>query len=185
MNNNSDRFIHFLSRVAGGRQSHFVSPAEPGEIPYGGGFAAPTMEDGRFFNWYHFHYSYYLGKGEFLEKGGRKRIFFGSATKTTDPRYNRETLVFSFEPTPPELFIQLGPSQALLRSVRGTRNCPEVPFRRVPRRREWPYVGRLQHPDFACPFVGIEPRVPGILDEIFDKYRISIIGCDPSTEYKG
>jgi hypothetical protein len=51
--------------------------------------------------------------------------------------------------------------------------------------RSLPYLGRLTHPDFAVPFVEIEPENPAVLDQLFLEQGVGILGCDPFTHYAG
>src|SRR5438128_1452928 len=48
-----------------------------------------------------------------------------------------------------------------------------------------PYVGRLTHQDFSCKLTEIEPENPEILDQLFEKHRVFVIGCDPFEHYAG
>lgn len=48
-----------------------------------------------------------------------------------------------------------------------------------------PYVGRLQHPDFAFPLTEIEPGDHRLLDQIFETTNTFVIGCEPFLHYAG
>ncbi len=51
--------------------------------------------------------------------------------------------------------------------------------------RRLPYVGKLQHADFAFLFTEIEPEEPDRLDGLYDKENSFVIGCEPFTHYSG
>jgi hypothetical protein len=51
--------------------------------------------------------------------------------------------------------------------------------------RRLPYVGKLEHPDFALRFTEIEPEKPELLDKLYDERNICVIGCEPFTHYVG
>jgi len=56
--------------------------------------------------------------------------------------------------------------------------------RTVPKEdRRLPYVGKLEHADFASLFVEIEPEEPKKLDRLFDERSVFVIGCEPFTHY--
>lgn len=58
--------------------------------------------------------------------------------------------------------------------------------RPVPREeRRLPYVGKLQHDDFAFRFAEIEPEEPNELDRLFEEENTFIIGCEPFNHYSG
>jgi hypothetical protein len=46
-----------------------------------------------------------------------------------------------------------------------------------------PYLGALQHPDFAFPLVEIEPEDVAQLDELFVSQGLFLVGCDPEKHY--
>lgn len=53
------------------------------------------------------------------------------------------------------------------------------------RRIQLPYIGRLSHPDFSSSLVEIVPEDPGQLDDLCDREKIVVVGCDPFTRYAG
>ena len=48
-----------------------------------------------------------------------------------------------------------------------------------------PYVGTLEHSDFDFLFTEIEPEEPAALDELCEKDRTFLMGCDPFAHYSG
>jgi hypothetical protein len=42
----------------------------------------------------------------------------------------------------------------------------------------------MTHPDFKHSFAELEPSEKGVLDVILERFRISVIGCDPHTKYQ-
>jgi hypothetical protein len=58
--------------------------------------------------------------------------------------------------------------------------------RTVPREeRRLPYIGKLEHADFAFLLREIEPEEPDGLDQLYDKENTFIIGCEPFSHYSG
>ena len=47
------------------------------------------------------------------------------------------------------------------------------------------YIGTLTHSDFAFPLCQIEAEDDRVLDELYDKNKIIISGCEPDSEYGG
>jgi hypothetical protein len=41
----------------------------------------------------------------------------------------------------------------------------------------------MKHPDFEHGFAELEPRDQKTFDIILERFRISVIGCDPHTKY--
>ena len=56
-------------------------------------------------------------------------------------------------------------------------------LRRVPRRLPLRYGGSMTHPDFEHSFAELEPREREMFDIILERFRISVIGCDPHTKH--
>ncbi|HVA51846.1 MAG TPA: hypothetical protein VNH11_36225 [Pirellulales bacterium] len=48
-----------------------------------------------------------------------------------------------------------------------------------------PYLGRLQHADFALLLTEIEPEEPDLLDQLYEKKNTFVIGCEPFSHYSG
>lgn len=48
-----------------------------------------------------------------------------------------------------------------------------------------PYLGTLQHPDFAFLLTEIEAEDHKILDKLYDEQNTYVIGCDPFSHYAG
>src|SRR5437016_6301158 len=69
-------FIHFMVRIEAGRESHLLTASEA-EEGTGGQFFVPLGDDGDLFPVYRFHYSLYLGNGNYLENGADGKIFQG------------------------------------------------------------------------------------------------------------
>jgi hypothetical protein len=42
----------------------------------------------------------------------------------------------------------------------------------------------MVHPDFKQDFTELEPRERTSLDVLLERFRISVIGCDPHATYK-
>lgn len=58
--------------------------------------------------------------------------------------------------------------------------------RTVPKEdRRLPYIGKLEHADFAAPFTEIEPEQPERLDRLYDEGDMFVIGCEPFSHYSG
>jgi hypothetical protein len=53
------------------------------------------------------------------------------------------------------------------------------------RRRAFSYMGKYGHMDFKFRLVEVEPEVNHVLDELFLKHGIVLIGCEPSENYEG
>jgi len=47
------------------------------------------------------------------------------------------------------------------------------------------YIGTLTHNDFAFPLCEIEAEDEKVLDDLYDKKKIIISGCEPDSEYGG
>lgn len=48
-----------------------------------------------------------------------------------------------------------------------------------------PYLGKLQHADFAFLFTEIEPEDPEKLDRLYEEKGTFVIGCEPFAHYSG
>ncbi len=51
--------------------------------------------------------------------------------------------------------------------------------------RRLPYLGKLQHADFAFLFTEIEPENPDRLDRLYEEENTFVIGCEPFVHYAG
>lgn len=47
------------------------------------------------------------------------------------------------------------------------------------------YIGQLSHVDFSCPLCQIEPEDSRTLDDLYNRKRIIIAGCESESEYGG
>jgi hypothetical protein len=175
-------FLHYMVRVGSGRGSHLVSPMEAETTASGGVFVAPLQSDGGFFAAYHFHFSIYLGEGEFVKQRTKKAIFSGVAAGMQ--LKGREHVLLTFEFPGPEPWFWYDLSPRLPRVLKYEDEVFLPLFRKVPRRGPLNYAGRFRHKDFACKFVELEPTEPQILDDILFRLHISLIGCDPHTAYE-
>jgi hypothetical protein len=57
--------------------------------------------------------------------------------------------------------------------------------RRNSRQRSFPYLGKFDNPDFQYRLVEIEPDPFDLVDELFLSSGLVLIGCDPSSHYRG
>jgi hypothetical protein len=148
----------------------------------GGAFVAPLQSDGALFDAYNFQFSIYLGDGAFVKDGSKKASFRGVAVGMQ--LRGRDHVLLTFEP------LRCGPwlpdnSSPSLPHLLGQDDSVYFPlFRKVPRRRALKYAGKFSHKDFSRAFVELEPTEPKVLDEILLRHGISLIGCDPHTEYR-
>jgi hypothetical protein len=53
------------------------------------------------------------------------------------------------------------------------------------RNRAFKYMGEFQHKDFQFKMVEIEPESMQLIDRLYLKFGIVLIGCDPSAHYQG
>jgi hypothetical protein len=53
------------------------------------------------------------------------------------------------------------------------------------RQRSFPYLGKYENPDFLYRLVEVEPEPFELVDELFLASGLVLIGCDPSSHYKG
>lgn len=51
--------------------------------------------------------------------------------------------------------------------------------------RRLPYLGKLQHADFAFLLTEVEPEEPAMLDQLYDEENTFVIGCEPFAHYSG
>ena len=51
--------------------------------------------------------------------------------------------------------------------------------------RRLPYIGKLQHADFAFLFTEVEPEDPDRLDRLYEEDDTFVIGCEPFVHYSG
>jgi hypothetical protein len=175
-------FLHFMVRLGSGRKSWFVSPLDIQEdtIP-GGCFTAPVSGGGRLFPAYRFHFSIYRSAGNYLEKRGSKLIFNGVAI--TSESHKKHNLLLTFDgsngdpwrpgPFPGNLPATVKHHEELLLPM----------LRRVQGQASRPYRGSLRHRDFRLRFAELEYDDLKVFENLFDYYGISIIGCDPQSEY--
>ncbi len=175
-------FLHFMARLGSGRESRLVAPMESEDAQSGGSFVAPLAADGHFFPVYRFQFSIYLGQGVFVEHDRQKGLFNGLAVAALIGR--REHLLLTFELPGPEPWWPYEFWPRLPRILRYNDEFFLPYFRRVPRRRPALYGGHFRHRDFQFGFVELEPTEPRVLDEILDRFLISLIGCDPHTKYE-
>jgi hypothetical protein len=181
-------FLHFMVRVGSGRESGLVSPSEVKENAGPGGiFVAPLQKDRRFFPAYRFHFSIYLGNGEYLPNERRAKLFSGIAVAVRIE--GRDHLLLTFEvPWPGRAWPGPWWPEEFWFRVPGVLRTQEeflLPmFRRVARRAPVRYAGSLRHRDFQFAFAELEPTEPEILDALLDELRISLIGCDPHLKYE-
>jgi hypothetical protein len=176
-------FLHYMVRINGGNETRLLSPIEADEnSASGGSFVAPVQRDGELLPAYRFHFSIYLGHGEFVKDRDRKRLFSGIALTLQMGRTDHLLLTFGLpwpEPFWPPHFWHHLPDV-----LRAEKEFVVPLLRRAPRRSLLRYGGSMTHPDFEHSFAELEPSERGILDVILERFRISIIGCDPHTKYQ-
>jgi hypothetical protein len=176
-------FLHYMVQIDATKEARLLSPREVNGIAVSGGsFVAPLQSDGQLAPAYPFHFSIYLGHGEFVKDRERKRLFSGIGITLQLDRTDHILLTFGLpwpEPFwPPHYWHHLP-------DVLRAENEFIVPLlRRVPRRPLLRYGGSMEHPDFERDFVELEPNERETLDVLLERFRISIIGCDPHTKYK-
>ncbi len=179
-------FLHFMVRSGFGRSSTLLSPSESKDTSSVGSFFVPVSGDRELFPSYRFHFSIYRGDGMFLEDDKHQKVILtGVATTAQAKRADRLILMVSVPdseimgswwvpnvyPPLPRLFEQKG---ELVIPI----------LQRTPRGRSVKYCGAFLHPDFAFPFIELHPTEPQTLDTLLEKFGISLIGCDPHTEYR-
>ena len=176
-------FLHYMVRVNDGKEARLLSPIEvDDDTRTGGSFVAPIQQNAELFPAYRFDFSIYLGSGEFVKDREQKRLFSGIALTLQMDRSDHLLLTFGLpwpEPFwPPHYWHHLP-------DVLRAENEFVVPLlRRVPRRRPIRYGGSMVHPDFKHDFTELEPRERTSLDVLLERFRISVIGCDPHAMYK-
>jgi hypothetical protein len=172
-----------MVRVGSGSESHFASPMEVEGTASGGVFVAPLESDGSLFDAYTFQFSIYLGDGEFRKYGSQKARFNGVAAGMQ--LKGRDHILLTFEPlrSGPRSPSDCPPSLPHLLAQDDNDSVYFPLFRKVPKQRALKYSGKFVHKDFSHPFVEIAPVDPQVLDEILLEHGISLIGCDPHTEY--
>jgi hypothetical protein len=175
-------FLHYMVPMDMGKETRLVSPLEVDDkTATGGCFVAPVQQDGALLPAYRFHFSIYLGHGEFVKDREHKRLFSGIALSLQLERKDHLLLTFGLpwpEPFwPPHYWHHLP-------DVLRAENEFLVPMlQRVPRRPTMRYGGSLKHRDFEHSFAELEPRERRMLDVLLERFRISVIGCDPHTKY--
>ncbi len=144
---------------------HFLSQGEnsllsPREIECNlnsGSFFAP-LDNGNLYPYYNFHFAYYLAEGCFIKNPKAEEvdsnIFTGIAK-----REGLSRLILMFQDFPHIALESCG--------------LPAVK-----------YTGKLIHRDFMSSFVELFSQPEDAFDEMLLKYRVSVIGCDPTTKYK-
>lgn len=189
-------FIHFLAKY----ENHLLSPLEfDGPVS----FFAPIQKDDEsvsimsatpwtnqslqpikkclFFR-YRFHFSLYLGNGNFLEEHGKKKLFTGVA----QTNYNEfQTGLILFFPMFPMFSDQHTPMANLITKddeifIPSFKSIG-VSMRTITR---YKYSGKYKHKDFDHNFVELSPTDGSTFDILLNKFNISIIGCDPHTHYE-
>jgi hypothetical protein len=112
----------------------------------------------------------------------KKALFNGVAV--ADQIERKDHLLLTFELPGPEPWCPYDFWPRLPRVLREHDEFYLPLFRRVPRRTPLRYEGSFKHRDFDHEFAEIEPTEPKVLDEILDRFLISIIGCDPHAKYE-
>jgi len=175
-------FLHFMVKIETGGESGFVSPMEiEEEIIPGGFFCAPVREDANLFPAYRFHFSIYLGNGEFLKRDDRKWLFNGVAVAFRLERRDHLLLTFNGSNGDTGVPYSCGELPAV---IRDNEELLLPMLRRVPRQAPRPYSGHLWHRDFEFKLAEFEYADEREFEVMFDKYRISIVGCDPHSKYE-
>jgi hypothetical protein len=185
MNQRQLPYLHFMTKLQNGRKTGLVSPAEVEEgLFLGGCYVAPVRDDGSLFLIYRFDFSLYLGRGEFRKPHDGRTTFNGIAVSIADGTTNALHCTFEYPsvqmpteapPNQPSWFFQRHESriEPLFRVVRSRSSKPLH------------YTGSLRHRDFKNRFVELEPFKPSLLDDLLEKWGVSIIGCEPASKYGG
>ena len=183
MNIDALPFLHYMVRIDGGSEPRLLSPSEVEDnTTTGGSFVLPVQGDGELLPAYRFHFSIYLGHGEFVKDRDRKRLFSGIAL--TFQMERRDHLLLTLGLPWPEPFWPPHFWHHLPDVLRAENEFVVPLLRRVPRRSRTRYGGSMKHRDFEHRFAEMEPRERDMLDVILERFRISVIGCDSHTNYR-
>ena len=175
-------FVHYLVKSTIRGDTMLVSPREIERPLNSGAFFIPTQDDGNLFPHYRFHFTIYLGNGEFIEQErGQTKLFTGVAVSARIKR--RDSLILLFGLSGPEpWWFPFHPHLPTLLEENGEFAIPTL--ERVPRKVPVKYTGTFAHQDFESTFVELRPSQPKVFDEVLLKYHISVIGCDSKTKYE-
>jgi len=176
-------FLHFFGRSGARRDSVLFSPMETEETS-AGSFFAPLQHDRTMFPAYRFHFSVYQGDGTFIEDTGSKKVLFTGVAAAARAKQRDQLILFFGVPGPElwEWFPHFFPPLPRLLQHEDEIFIPIL--QRVPRRPSLTYGGRYIHSDFGCSFAELEPAAGKVLDKLLMHFGISMIGCDPHTQYK-
>jgi hypothetical protein len=175
--------MHFMVRVDEETESHLVTPSEV-DGGAGGEFFVPLTDDGELFPVYQFHYSVYLGNGEYFPNKEGRESFHGFAATLPTERRTHLLMTFGLIDRSAELWLPRefwGPPFFWVDLPRALRSKGELLFpilRRIPRRSPLRYGGKAQHKDFKHSFAELEAMEPKLFDRLLDEFHISIIGFD-------
>ncbi len=176
-------FLHYMVRIDEGKETRLLSPIEVDDnSATGGSFVAPIQSGGELLPAYRFHFSIYLGHGEFVKDRDRKRLFSGIAL--TLQRGRKDHLLLTFGLPWPEPFWPPHFWHHLPDVLRAENEFVVPLLQRVPRRSPLRYGGAMTHPDFEHGFAELEPSDRRMLDVMLERFRISVIGCDPYAKYQ-
>ena len=85
MNIDALPFLHYMVRIDGGGEPQLLSPSEVEDnTTTGGSFVVPVQGDGELLPAYRFHFSIYLGHGEFVKDRDRTSPFQRNCTDAPD-----------------------------------------------------------------------------------------------------
>ena len=183
-------FMHFMVRVDEETESYLVTPTDiDGGV--GGEFVVPLTNEGDLFPVYQFHYSLYLGNGEYFPSKERQELFLGYAPTIPTEKRTHLLLTFGLIERSAEFWLQrkfLGPPFFWVDLPRALHTNGELLFpilRRVSRGSNLRYRGKARHKDFERPFAELEPTEPRLFDRLLDEFLISVIGCSRNKSKGG
>lgn len=176
-------FLHYFVREYGGSRAGLKTPSEAHTSSGLGSFFAPVTAEGGFLPAYRFHFSIYLGQGEYRrEPDGTKAIYVGVGAAAGQTPNDHLILMFG---SPGPVGVWAPQSLPPLPSALSKGREFFLPIlRRLPRTPLAYYDGRNAHDDFRLAFAELEPADATTLDDILDEYGISLIGCDPHSMYR-
>lgn len=177
MNIHNLPYIHYFVRSKDGQ---LISPFEY-VSDVGGSFYIPLYGD-NLAPGYKFHYTIYLGNGEFYKNPDETNmIFIGLAIPIRTKNALQFLMEFNAFPPIPNC------TSKSLRHFPGAVNIDGdlvLPmFKRI-NKKTIAYGGKCQHPDLKHTFIEIGPSDNKVFDELLESYGISIIGCDPHITYE-
>ncbi len=177
MNINHLPYIHYFVRSKDGQ---LISPFEY-ISGMGGTFYIPLYA-GNLAPGYRFHYTIYLGNGEFLADSDGKAITFTGLAIPTRVKSTIQLLMEfnAFTPIPHNISksVRHFPGAVILDSELIS------PMFKIASKKPITYGGECLHPDLQHDFIEVCQSNAKVFDTLLTAYGISVIGCDPSLTYE-